>query len=87
MLNQINICSYVMFVCLIFGFQCIVMGLLNSTVVLNMSGLLTKYEFRMAGYWPSSNSFFVLFIDREEVEVQKKNKNKNKKNNANMQPP
>ena len=34
-----------------------------------MYGLLTKYEVKMAGYWPSS--FFCVFMDRDEVEVHK----------------
>ena len=32
-------------------------------------GLLTKCEFKMAGYWPSS--FFCVFMDRDGVEVHK----------------
>ena len=34
---------------------------------LDMYGLLTKCEVKMAGYWPSS--FFCVFMDRDEVEV------------------
>ena len=36
---------------------------------INMYGLLTKCEIKMAGYWPSS--FFCVFMDRDEVEVHK----------------
>ena len=34
--------------------------------------LLTKREFKMAGYWPSSAEFsFCVFMDRDEVELHK----------------
>ena len=36
---------------------------------IEMHGLLTKCEVKMAGYWPSS--FFCLFMDRDRVEVHK----------------
>ena len=39
-------------------------------------GLLTNFDVKMAGYWPSS------FLDRDEVEVHKLGK----KNEANIQP-
>ena len=42
--------------------------------------LKTKLEVKMAGYWP--NSFFYIFIDRDEAEV---NKN-TKKKEASIQP-
>ena len=45
----------------------------------SISGLLTKREVKMAGYWLSS--FFCVFMDRDEVEVHKQ-----KKNEANIQP-
>ena len=34
--------------------------------------LLSKREFKMAGYWPSS--LFCVFMDRDEVEVHKEAK-------------
>ena len=38
-------------------------------LAVNMYGLLTKCEVKIAGYWPSS--FFCVFMDRDEVEVHK----------------
>ena len=32
-------------------------------VIINMYGLLTKHEVKMAGYWPSS--FFCVFMDQD----------------------
>ena len=37
--------------------------------VVYMYGLLTKCEFKMARYWPSS--LFCVFMDRDEVDVHK----------------
>ena len=49
-----------------------------STLAVNMFGLLTKCEVKMAGYWPSS--FFCAIMDLDKVEVQKVAK----KNEANI---
>ena len=46
----------------------------------NMSGLLTKCEVKMAGYWPSS--FFACLW----TETKSRSINSQKKNEANIQP-
>ena len=46
----------------------------------NMYGLLTKYEVKMAGYWPSS--FFACLW----TETKSRSINSQKKNEANIQP-
>ena len=42
--------------------------------------LLTKYDIKMAGYWPSS--FLCVFMDLDGIEVHKHAK----KNEANIKP-
>ena len=42
---------------------------MNLHAFVYVYALLTKREIKMVGYWP--NSFFCVFMDRDELEVNK----------------